>query len=39
MSMPMRLRPRQDFPTPLFKVIVSLFLVAVVALVIYLAAA
>jgi hypothetical protein len=30
--MPTMLRPRQDFPTPLFKVVVPLLLVAAAAL-------
>jgi hypothetical protein len=39
MRVAMRLRPRQEFPTPLFKLTVSLFVVVVAALVIYLAIA
>jgi hypothetical protein len=31
-SMPTMLRPRQDFPTPLFKVVVPLLLAAAAAL-------
>jgi hypothetical protein len=31
-SMPTMLRPRQDFPTPLFKLVVPLLLVAAAAL-------
>jgi hypothetical protein len=37
--MPKMLRPRQESPTPLFKLAVPLLLVAVVALAIYLATA
>jgi hypothetical protein len=33
------LRPRQEFPTPLFKVVAPLVLAAIVALVVYLATA
>jgi hypothetical protein len=35
-SMPTMLRPRQDFPTPLFKVVVPLLLVAAAALLFFL---
>ena len=37
--LPTMLRPRQDFPTPLFKLVAPLVLAAVVALVVYLATA
>jgi len=37
--LPTMLRPRQDFPTPLFKLAAPLVLAAVVALVVYLATA
>jgi hypothetical protein len=33
------LRPRQEFPTPLFKVVAPLVLAGIVALVVYLATA
>jgi hypothetical protein len=39
MMVTMRLRPRQEFPTQLFKLTVSLFVVVVAALLIYLAIA
>jgi hypothetical protein len=35
-SMPSMLRPRQDFPTPLFKVVIPLLFVAAAALVFFL---
>jgi hypothetical protein len=35
-SMPTMLRPRQEFPTPLFKVVVPLLLAAAAALVFFL---
>jgi len=38
-SMPAMLRPRQDFPTPLFKIAVPLLVLAAAALVVYLATA
>jgi hypothetical protein len=34
--LPTMLRPRQDFPTPLFKLVAPLFAVAIAALVVYL---
>ena len=34
--LPTMLRPRQDFPTPLFKLIAPLFVVAIAALAVYL---
>jgi hypothetical protein len=34
--LPTMLRPRQDFPTPLFKLVTPLFVAAVVTLVVYL---
>jgi len=37
--LPTMLRPRQDFPTPLFKLVAPLVLAAIVALVVYLATA
>jgi hypothetical protein len=37
--MPKMLRPRHEFPTPLFKLVAPLALVAIVALVVYLATA
>lgn len=39
MSMPTMLRPRQEFPTPLFKAVAPLTLAAIAALVVYLATA
>jgi hypothetical protein len=33
---PTMMRPRQDFPTPLFKLVAPLVLAAIVALVVYL---
>jgi hypothetical protein len=37
--LPTMLRPRQDFPTPLFKLVAPLVLAAIVSLVVYLATA
>jgi hypothetical protein len=37
--LPTMLRPRQDFPTPLFKLVAPLVVVAIVALLVYLATA
>jgi hypothetical protein len=37
--LPKVLRPRQEFPTPLFKLVSPLVLAAIVALVVYLATA
>jgi hypothetical protein len=37
--MPTMLRPRTEFPTPLFKLAVPILLAAIVALVVYLATA
>jgi hypothetical protein len=37
--MPTMLRPRNEFPTPLFKLVVPLLVAAIVALVVYLATA
>jgi hypothetical protein len=37
--LPTMMRPRQDFPTPLFKLVAPLVLLAIAALVIYLATA
>jgi hypothetical protein len=37
--LPNVLRPRQEFPTPLFKLVAPLVLAAIVALVVYLATA
>jgi hypothetical protein len=34
--LPKMLRPRQEFPTPLFKVVAPLFVAAIVAFVVYL---
>ena len=34
--LPTMLRPRQDFPTPLFKLVAPLFVVAIAGLVAYL---
>jgi hypothetical protein len=34
--LPTMLRPRQDFPTPLFKLVAPLFVAAIAALVAYL---
>ena len=39
MSMPKMLRPRHDFPTPLFRLVAPLVLAAIAALVVYLATA
>ncbi|MDX6450265.1 MAG: hypothetical protein QOH16_314 [Gaiellaceae bacterium] len=39
LSMQTMLRPRQEFPTPLFKVVAPLVLAGIVALVVYLATA
>jgi hypothetical protein len=36
---PTMLRPRQEFPTPLFKLVAPLVVAAIVALVVYLATA
>ena len=38
-SMPNMLRPRHEFPTPLFRLVAPLALAAIVALVVYLATA
>jgi hypothetical protein len=38
-STPTMMRPRRDFPTPLFKITVPLLVVALAALVVYLALA
>jgi hypothetical protein len=37
--LPKMLRPRQEFPTPLFKLAAPFFVAAIVALVVYLATA
>jgi hypothetical protein len=37
--LPTMLRPRQDFPTPLFKLVAPLVVVPIVALLVYLATA
>jgi hypothetical protein len=37
--LPAMLRPRQEFPTPLFKLAVPLFVAAMIALAVYLATA
>jgi len=37
--LPKMFRPRQDFPTPLFKLVAPLVLTAITALVVYLATA
>ena len=37
--LPTMLRPRQEFPTPLFKLVAPLVLAGIVALVVYLATA
>jgi hypothetical protein len=37
--LPKMMRPRQEFPTPLFKVVAPLALAAIVALAVYLATA
>jgi hypothetical protein len=37
--LPTMLRPRQEFPTPLFKLVAPLVVAAIVALVVYLATA
>jgi hypothetical protein len=37
--LPKMIRPRQEFPTPLFKLVTPLALAAIVALVVYLATA
>jgi hypothetical protein len=34
--LPTTVRPRQDFPTPLFKLVAPLFVVAIAALAVYL---
>jgi hypothetical protein len=39
MSMPKMLRPRQEFPTPLFRLVAPLVLGALAALIAYLATA
>ena len=39
MSLPTMLRPRHDFPTPLFRLVAPLALAAIGALVVYLATA
>ena len=38
-SMPKMLRPRQEFPTPLFRLVAPLALAAIAAVVVYLATA
>jgi hypothetical protein len=37
--LPKMMRPRQDFPTPLFKLVAPLVVVAIAALVVYLVTA